>query len=53
MRIDDETERKGRRVPLLVTKTWLQAVDEWRRAQPDVPNRSEAIRRLVEQALAE
>ena len=29
----------------------LQAVDEWRRRQPDIPNRAEAIRRLLEQAL--
>jgi len=30
----------------------LDAVDEWRRKQPDLPSRAEAIRRLVEQALA-
>jgi len=29
----------------------LDAIDEWRRKQPDLPNRAEAIRRLVEQAL--
>jgi len=28
-----------------------KAVDEWRRRQSDLPSRSEAIRRLVEQAL--
>jgi hypothetical protein len=26
-------------------------IDEWRRQQPDIPNRAEAIRRLVKQAL--
>jgi hypothetical protein len=26
----------------------IARVDEWRRAQPDLPNRTEAIRRLVE-----
>jgi hypothetical protein len=29
----------------------LDAIDEWRRKQPDLPNRSEAIRRLVDLAL--
>lgn len=29
----------------------LAAVDEWRRAQPDLPNRTDALRGLVEQAL--
>jgi hypothetical protein len=29
----------------------LAAVDDWRRKQPDLPNRPEAIRRLIEQAL--
>jgi len=28
------------------------AISEWRRRQADLPNRSEAIRRLVEAALA-
>ena len=28
------------------------AITEWRRKQPDLPNRSEAIRRLIEQGLA-
>jgi hypothetical protein len=27
---------------------FLKAVDQWRRSQDDLPNRSEAIRRLVE-----
>jgi hypothetical protein len=30
----------------------LKAVDDWRREQPDLPSRTEAIRRLVEQGLA-
>lgn len=33
---------------LIVTPAFLDAVDEWRRKQPDLPNRSEAIRRMVE-----
>ena len=30
---------------------FFQALDAWRKGQPDLPNRSEAIRRLVDQAL--
>ena len=33
------------------SKQFLRAVDEWRRKQTDLPPRSEAIRRLVEQAI--
>jgi hypothetical protein len=29
----------------------IAALDDWRRAQPDLPTRPEAIRRLVELAL--
>jgi hypothetical protein len=35
-----------------VPRSFLISVDEWRRKQPDLPTRSEAIRRLVEKALA-
>lgn len=31
--------------------TLVTSVDRWRGTQPDVPNRSEAIRRLVESGL--
>lgn len=30
---------------------WLALVDDWRRQQPDIPPRAEAIRRLVELGL--
>jgi hypothetical protein len=30
---------------------FLARIDDWRRAQPDIPGRAEAIRRLVEIAL--
>lgn len=30
----------------------IAAIDNWRRTRPDLPTRSEAIRRLVDQALA-
>jgi hypothetical protein len=31
----------------------LKLLDDWRREQPDVPTRPEALRRLAEQALGE
>jgi hypothetical protein len=34
-----------------VNQAFLDAVDDWRRTQPDIPPRAEAIRRLVSQAL--
>jgi hypothetical protein len=33
-------------------KTSIKAIDDWRRTQSDLPNRPEAIRRLVELGLA-
>jgi uncharacterized protein len=45
--MQEKTERFEMRVPT----SFLKAVDEWRRKQPDLPSRSEAIRRLVEKAL--
>ena len=29
----------------------LHAIDEWRRQQPDLPSRAEAMRRLIERGL--
>ena len=47
-KMSEKTERFEMRVP----GAFLLAVDDWRRRQPDIPSRAEAIRRLVEQALA-
>jgi hypothetical protein len=33
---------------LRVTDEWMLVVDNWRRKQPVIPSRAEAIRRLVE-----
>jgi hypothetical protein len=38
-------------VTLRLIRNDLDAVDHWREAQPDQPNRPEAIRRLVRKAL--
>jgi hypothetical protein len=46
-KLDDETKR----INMVVPAAWLKKVDDWRRHQPDLPNISEAIRRLVEMAL--
>jgi metal-responsive CopG/Arc/MetJ family transcriptional regulator len=40
-----------RKVNLITPAEWLERVDNWRRHQPDLPNRSEAIRKLVEMGL--
>lgn len=35
-----------------VSQKWLERIDEWRAQQKPIPSRAEAIRRLVEAALA-
>jgi len=44
---DEQTER----LQMRVSKDFIRIVDAWRRKQEDLPNRSEAIRRLVELGL--
>lgn len=34
------------------SEEWLRKIDDWRRTQPDIPSRAEAIRRLVEKGLS-
>ncbi len=46
-KLDDEI----RRLQLVVPIAWAKSVDEWRRKEPDLPNLSEAICRLVEMGL--
>jgi hypothetical protein len=41
-------ENEIRRLHMVAPESWLKKIDDWRRQQPDVPNVSEAIRRLVE-----
>jgi len=45
---DAETER----VQIVASASWVQRVEEWRRKQPRIPSRSEAIRLLVDRAMA-
>jgi hypothetical protein len=48
---DMQSEPFDQRVPVMMTSSGARAVDDWRRAQQDLPSRSEAIRRLIELGL--
>ena len=45
------TEEQTERFQMRVSPSFLRLVDEWRRKQPDLPSRAEAIRRLVERGV--
>jgi hypothetical protein len=47
------TDEMTARFEMRSSEEWLRRVDDWRRLQPNLPSRAEAIRRLVEQALGE
>ncbi len=47
MRGMSETENRPTRVNVLLSAAESHALDDSRRRQPDIPNRSEAIRRLM------
>jgi hypothetical protein len=42
---------KDQRIPVMMSAEEVEAIDEWRRKHPDLPSRSEAIRRLIELGL--
>jgi hypothetical protein len=42
---------KTERFEMRMEPETLKKVDDWRRTQPDLPSRAEAVRRLVEAAL--
>jgi len=42
---------KSQPFQMRVSPAWLATLDEWRRHQPGIPSRAEAIRRLVEKGL--
>jgi hypothetical protein len=44
-------EEQTERFQMRVSASFLRVLDEWRRKQPDLPRRSEAVRRLVELGL--
>jgi hypothetical protein len=50
--IKNRASETGTPIQVRTQPDQLAAIDDWRRKQPDLPSRAEAIRRLVEQALA-
>lgn len=48
-RLDEDSETE--RVQIVAPSSWVRRVEEWRRAQPKIPNRSDAIRQLVDAGL--
>lgn len=45
-------ELKDQRIPVMMTRGEVARIDSYRAAQPDLPSRAEAIRRLVDKALS-
>jgi hypothetical protein len=45
--MSETAERHSIRVHIMMSQSELRAIDEWRRQQPDLPTRAEAIRRLI------
>ncbi len=43
---------RDERFAMRVDRKFLELIDNWRRRQPDIPPRAEAVRRLVERGLA-
>jgi hypothetical protein len=48
-KLDDESETE--RVQIVAPASWIRRIEEWRRAQPKIPSRSDAIRQLVDAGL--
>ncbi|CAK7192295.1 hypothetical protein COMNV_00486 [Commensalibacter sp. Nvir] len=44
-------EKLNQRIQIVASKKIIDAIDEWRRKQTDLPSRSEAIRKLIEKGL--
>ena len=45
------SDLKSARLQLVISPSEIVEIDDWRRGQSDLPNRSEAIRRLVKAGL--
>jgi hypothetical protein len=45
-------EEQTERFQMRVSPSFLRLIDEWRRKQPDLPSRAEAIRRLVQRGVS-
>ena len=46
-KLDDEIQRLN----MVAPAAWMKKIEDWRRREPDLPNLSEAIRRLVDKGL--
>jgi hypothetical protein len=46
-----QVKAETKRLNLVASGRWVRQINDWRRQQPDLPNISEAIRRLVELGL--
>jgi hypothetical protein len=44
-------EKKDQRIPIMMSRSEVAAIDAWRSKQEGLPPRAEAIRRLVEKSL--
>lgn len=45
------SDKKDQRIPVLMSAVEVEQVDQWRAKQAGLPNRSEAIRRLIQAGL--
>lgn len=43
---------RDKQFQMRTTQEWLDRVDDWRRKQPNIPSRAEAVRLLVERGLS-
>jgi Arc/MetJ-type ribon-helix-helix transcriptional regulator len=43
--------RKDNLIQIRCDDAFVQMIDDWRRQQPELPSRAEAIRRLVQEAM--
>jgi hypothetical protein len=46
------TKPLDQRAVVPMDQDMMRGIDEWRRQQPDLPNRAEAIRRMIDASLA-
>jgi metal-responsive CopG/Arc/MetJ family transcriptional regulator len=44
-------ELKSVRLQMVIAPSQVAAIDAWRKNEPGIPSRSEAIRRLIDKAL--
>lgn len=49
--MDAKDTKKENRLEMRVDEVWLEQIDDWRRKQPRIPSRAEALRRLTQLGL--